>query len=130
MKTILKSAVLVASLLGVLSPASAETLHARIPFGFSAGGTAMPAGVYAIRPIPSTSALLLFENEETKQKVLVLARSTTTLDRAKEPLTFSSSLGDRMELTNIVMTVWTYELSMHPVRDSQKGASLALASAK
>jgi len=130
MKTILKSAVLVASLLGVLSPASAETLHARIPFGFSAGGAAMPAGLYAIRPIPNTSALLLFENEQTKQKVLVLARSTTTLDQAAEPLTFTAGADERMALTNIVMTMWTYELSIHPVRDSQKGATLALASAK
>jgi hypothetical protein len=64
MKTILKSAVLVASLLGVLSPASAETLHARIPFGFSVGGAAMPAGLYVIRPILDASALLLFENED------------------------------------------------------------------
>ena len=47
MKTnLLKSAFWMTSLFGALSSASAETLHARIPFAFSAGGTSMPAGNY------------------------------------------------------------------------------------
>ena len=76
MKTnLLKSVVLVASLLGALGIASAETLHAKIPFGFSAGGKAMPAGVYTIRAIPNAPGVLLFENETTKMQAIVFVRS-------------------------------------------------------
>ena len=65
MKTyLLKSALLMTSLLGTLSSASAETLHARIPFGFSAGGMAMPAGAYSISTIAGAPHVLLFENED------------------------------------------------------------------
>lgn len=76
MKTnLLKSAVLVASLLGALGSASAETLHARIPFGFSAGGKAMPAGAYSISTIPGAPSVLLFENETTKMQAIVFVRT-------------------------------------------------------
>jgi hypothetical protein len=130
MKTsLLKSAVLVASLLGALGSASAETLHARIPFGFSAGGMAMPAGAYSIRPIPNAPSVLLFENETTKMQAIVFVRTGVgTLAKPPGPLMFTES-ADRMELTNIAISDWTYELSMHAARRSQKGVALTLASA-
>jgi hypothetical protein len=132
MKTnLLKTVVLAASLLVMLTPASAETLYARIPFGFSASGTIMPAGPYAIRPIPNTHSILLFENEETKEKVLVFARVAYTAPaQAAAPLMFASGISDGVALTNIATAAWTYELSMHPIRASLKGATLVIASAK
>jgi hypothetical protein len=131
MKTnLLKTVVLAASLLVMLTPASAETLYARIPFGFSASGTIMPAGPYAIRPIPNTHSILLFENEETKEKVLVFARVAYTAPAQPAPLMFASGVSDSMALTNITTATWTYELSMHPIRASRKGATLVIASAK
>ena len=60
MKTnLLKSAVLMSSLLGALSSASAETLHARIPFAFSAGGNSMPAGNYNQHDAPRLNCACL-----------------------------------------------------------------------
>jgi hypothetical protein len=112
MKTnLLKSAVLVASLLGALSSASAETLHARIPFGFSAGGTAMPAGAYSISTIPGASMVLLFENEATKAQAIVFVRTDVAAAvKPATPLMFTSA-GERAELVHIATDGWTAERS-------------------
>jgi len=130
MKTnLLKSALLAASLLGAVSSASAETLHARIPFGFSAGGKDMPAGAYSISTIPGAPTVLLFENETTKMQAIVFARSSPgALAKPESPLMFTSS--DRTELANIVTDGWTYELSVCPASKSLKGAALAITSGK
>ncbi len=130
MKTyLLKSAVLVASLLGALSSASAETLHARIPFGFSAGGMAMPAGAYLICTIPGAPDVLLFENETTKMQAMVFVRTGIhTPAKPATPLTFTSA-GQPTELVNIATDGGTYELSIHPAPRSLKGAALAISSA-
>ena len=128
MKTnLLKSVVLVASLLGTLGSASAETLHARIPFGFSAGGNAMPAGDYLIRTIPNAPYVLLFENETTKMQALVFVRTGMNA-RAKPatPLTFISNAGESTQLANIATDSGMYEISVHPAVKSLKGAALAI----
>jgi len=118
-----------ASLAAALTPASAETLHATIPFGFSANGRTMPAGTYAIRTIPNPSPLLLFENEATKVKAIVFARQTSaTPAKPAAHLTFSSSAGEFMELTNITSMESAYEIDMHAARRSLKDSSLALTS--
>jgi hypothetical protein len=131
MKTnLLKSAVLVATLLGALGSASAETLHARIPFGFSAGGKAMPAGAYSISTIPGAPSVLLFENETTKMQAIVFVRTDPrTPANPATPLVFTSSGGERTELANIVTDGSSYELSVHPASKSLKGAALAITSA-
>ena len=129
MKTnLVKSAVLMASFSATLIPASAETLRATIPFGFSAGGIAMPGGAYSISTMPGAPSVLLFENETTKTQAIVFVRpGNTTPAEPAAPLTFTS--GDRTELANIVTGVWRYELSVHPARKSVKGAALAITSA-
>ena len=124
---LVKSAVLVASLMGALGSASAETLHARIPFGFSAGGKEMPAGAYSISTIPGAPTVLLFENETTKMQAIVFARSSPgAMANSPSPLMFTS--GDRTELANIVTDGYTYELSVRPTPKSLKGAALAITS--
>jgi hypothetical protein len=125
---LLKSAVLVASLLGALGSASAETLHARIPFGFSAGGKAMPAGAYTICTIPGAPGVLLFENETTKMQAMVFVRTgIATPAKPVTPLTFT---GERTELAHIATDGWTYELSTYSAPKSLKGAAaLAISSA-
>jgi len=131
MKTnLLKSAVLVATLLGAIGSASAETLHARIPFGFSAGGKAMPAGEYSISTIPGAPNVLLFENETTKMQALVFARTGVSEPHKKEtPLMFTSGAGEGSQLLNIATEGSSYELNSHPASKSLKGASLAITSA-
>ena len=130
MKTnLLKSAVLMASLAAALTPASAETLHATIPFGFSANGMTMPAGTYFIRTLPNPSPLLLFENETTKVKAIVFARhASATPAKPGARLTFSPSASEFVELTNITGMESAYEIDMHAARGSLKGTSLALTS--
>lgn len=129
MKTkLLKSAVLMAFLVAAVSTTSAETLHARIPFGFSAGGVAMPAGAYSISTISGAPAVLLFENETTKMQAIVFVRTGSSAPaKPASPLMFTS--GDRAELANIVTDGWAYELSVHPAPKSLKGAALAITSA-
>jgi hypothetical protein len=131
MKTyLLKSAVLVASLMGALSSASAETLHANIPFGFSAGGKAMPAGAYSISTIPNAPTVLLFENETTKMQAIVFVRTSVSAPaKMATPLMFTSSAGEGSELANIVTDGSVYELSVHPTSKPLKGAALAITSA-
>jgi hypothetical protein len=131
MKTnLLKSVVLVASLLGALGSASAETLHARIPFGFSAGSQAMPAGDYSIRTIPNVPYVLLFENETTKMQAIVFVRSGMSAPtKPATPLMFTSGAGEATKLANIATDSWTYELSVYPAVKSLKGAALALTAA-
>jgi hypothetical protein len=128
MKTnILKSVVLVASLVGAVGSASAETLHARIPFGFSAGGKDMPAGAYSISTILGAPTVLLFENETTKMQALVFARTgSSAAAKLPSPLMFTS--GAPAELANIMTDRWTYELSVHSAPKSLKGAALAITS--
>ena len=131
MKTyFLKSAVLVASMLAAMRSASAETLHARVPFGFSAGGVAMTAGAYSIRPVPYTAGALLFENETTKTQAIVFVRTVmSTPNKPTEPLTFvEGSAG--MELTNIAAEERIYELGVRSARRALKGAALAIAPAR
>jgi hypothetical protein len=128
MKTnILKSVVLVASLVGAVGSASAETLHARIPFGFSAGGKDMPAGAYSISTILGAPTVLLFENETTKMQALVFARTgSSAAAKLPSPLMFTS--GAPAELANIMTDRWTYELSVHSAPKLLKGAALAITS--
>ena len=129
MKTFLKSTILAASLLGALSTASAETLRVRIPFGFSADGSTMPAGSYAIYPLPNAPSVLLFENEGTKVKTMVFARSGAGLPiKTESPLTFTANSSERVELTSIATAGWTYELSSHSPRGLPKGVALTLTS--
>ena len=128
MKTIfLKSAFVAAALLSALGSASAETLRARIPFGFSVDGAAMPAGSYVIRPMANAPSILLFENEETKVQTLVFARAVSGMTaKLATPLTFASSASERMELANIATAEWTYELSTHSTPRVLKGVALTL----
>ena len=130
MKTnLLKSAVLMASLFGALSSASAETLHARIPFAFSAGGTSMPAGNYAISALPHAPQVLLFENEDTKMQAIVFARTASGLPaKPAPPMTFTAYSSESMELTNIAASSFTYELSTHSAQKALKGVALTLTS--
>jgi len=130
MKTnLLKSAVLMASLFGALSSASAETLRARIPFAFSAGGTSMPAGNYAISTMPHASQVLVFENEETKMQAIVFARPASGLPaKPAQPLTFTAYSSDKLELTNIAASTFTYELSTQSTPKALKGVALTLTS--
>jgi hypothetical protein len=126
---LLKSAVLMASLAAALTPASAETLHATIPFGFSANGIAMPAGTYAISTIPNATPLLLFENEATKVKAIVFARyASRTPVKPAARLTFSPSASEFVELTNITGMDSAYEIDMRSARGALKSTSLALTS--
>jgi len=126
--TLLKATVVVASLMGALSSASAETLHANIPFGFSAGGTAMPAGAYAISTIQGASTILLFENETTKMQAMVFARTGSSMPAKTSRLMFTSSGGEGSELAGIVTDGSAYELSVHTASKSLKGAALAITS--
>ena len=130
MKTnLLKSTVLAASVLGALSSASAETLHARIPFGFSAAGTAMPAGSYLIRPMPNAPYVLLFENETTKMQAIVFVRTAAGAPgKTAPPLTFTAYSSEQMELASIAASTWTYELSTHSTQKPLKGVALTLTS--
>ncbi len=54
--------------------ASAETVHATIPFDFAANGKLLPAGTYTVRTI--SGGLLLFVNESTNEKALAFARTS------------------------------------------------------
>ena len=127
MKTkLFRSTVLVASLLSVLGSASAETLRARIPFGFSADGTTMPPGAYTIRTMSGTPTVLLFENEESKVQTIVFARfASLPAETSAEPLKFTAGSSDTKELTDIATAGRTYELSTHPTR-KLKGVVLTL----
>ena len=131
MKTnLLKSVVLAASFLGGLGSASAETLRAHIPFGFSVSGTSMPAGDYAISTIASTPNVLLFENEQTKVCAFVFARpSVGAWMKPAARLTFADAGNERMDLANIATFGWTYELNIQSTRRALKGVALSLASA-
>jgi hypothetical protein len=127
--TLLKSAVLLASVFGALGSASAETLHARIPFAFSAAGISMPAGTYTIRTMPNARQVLLFENEETRAQFLVFARTASGLPaKTAPPLTFTDYSGEKMELANIAASDWTYELNTYPARKALKAVALTLTS--
>ena len=125
--TLLKSAVLLASVCGVSGSAAAETLHARIPFAFSAAGTSMPAGTYAIRTMPHAPQVLLFEHAETGMQAMVFARTAPgVLDKPSSPITFAEG-SEQMELINIAASDCTYELSPH-ARKALKGVALTLTS--
>ena len=128
MKTnLLKSAFLMTSLFGALGSLSAETLHARIPFAFSAAGTSMAAGNYVIRTMPHAPQVLLFENEDTKLQAIVFARTASGLPaRPAPPLIFTADSGEPFKLTNIAASSWTYELSAHPTQKALKGVALTL----
>ena len=89
----------------------------------------MPAGAYSIRPIPGAPGVLLFENETTKMQAIVFVR-TRVGSQAKPPGPPLFTEGaDRMELTDIATSEWTYELSTQAARRPQKGVALTLASA-
>ena len=131
MKTnLLKSAVLLATLLGAVGSASAETLHANIPFAFSAGGKAMPPGAYSISTIPGAPNVLLFENETTNMQALVFARASMSAPtKTATPLVFTIRAGEGSQLANIVTDASGYEFSVRPASRSLKGAALAITSA-
>src|SRR5207302_7062867 len=108
---------------------SAETLRARIPFAFSAGGTSMPAGNYAISTMPHAPQVLVFENEETKMQAIVLVRTASGLPaKSAQPFTFTSYSSDSMELTNNAASNFTFELSTHSAPKALKGVALTLTS--
>jgi hypothetical protein len=131
MKTnLLKSVALVTTLLGAVGSASAETLHARIPFAFSAGGKAMPAGTYSISTIPGASTVLLFENETEKMQALVFVRTSVSPPaKAATPLMFTKDAGEGSQLAHIMTDASTYELSVSTSSKPLKTAALAIGSA-
>jgi len=113
MKTnFLKTALLAASFFGVVATASAETIHANIPFAFTANGTPMPAGAYTIRSMSSTPNILVFENDATKAKAIAFARTAYESTDATVGFVLKTAAS-------------TYELSMAPA-SSVKGALLAI----
>ena len=123
--TLLKSAVLLVSVFGTFSSAAAETLHAHIPFAFSAAGTSMPAGTYAIRTMAHAPQVLLFEHEETRMQAMVFVRTAPGVpDKLSPPVTFAEG-SEQMELINIAASDRTYELSTH-ARKALKGVALTL----
>jgi hypothetical protein len=111
--TLLKTIVFAATVMGSASIASAETVHATIPFSFMANGTSMPAGSYTVRTMPGSATVLLFENDATKAKALAFARTSADAGKA----TFA-----------IKMATVTYELSKET--STLKGALLAVTPAK
>jgi hypothetical protein len=119
MKTnLLKTALLAASFLGVVSSASAETVHANIPFAFYANGKAMPAGTYTVQTIGGATPVLLFVNDATSEKAMAFAR------------TASDSSGNSSLALIIKTASKTYELSMTAPASSLKGALLTLTPGK
>jgi hypothetical protein len=117
------------SFLGALGSASAEVLRANIPFGFSADGTSMPAGTYAIRTVASTPYVLVFENEQTKVQTFVFVRALAGASiKPVGLLTFADAGHERMDLANIATYGQTYELNVQSTRSALKGVALTLAS--
>ena len=110
MKTsISKTLVLTVAALGLSSLASAETVHAAIPFEFKVNGTTMPAGTYTVRTMSGSSPILLFENDATKAKALAFARVAPTASK---------------DALAIKMATATYEVSKES--SSLKGALLSV----
>jgi hypothetical protein len=105
MKTnLLKTALLAASFFGVAATASAEIVHANIPFEFSANGKSMPAGMYTIQPLAGSSSILVFKNETTNEKAMAFVRTTPS----------ASSKGVALTIKTAYVT---YELSQLPKAD-------------
>ena len=128
---LLKAVLLTMSAWGAFGSASAETLHARIPFEFSVAGTTMPAGSYLISTVANTPNVLLFENEATKaQSIVFVRRGPARAVGSPPPMTFASDSGDRMALTKIATGASAYELSAYPARDASKRVALTLAAGK
>jgi hypothetical protein len=116
--TLLKTTLLAVSVLGAVSSASAETVHAKIPFEFFVNGTAMPAGSYTVRTLTGTSPALVFENDLTKVQAIAFAR-TTGAGAATTASTFT------------VKTASTaYEVNLGAPTNPLKGVVLALTPAK
>ncbi len=118
MTNLLKSTLFAASMLfGLGSVASAETLHAKVPFTFTAAGTVLPAGTYTIRPLNGTIGVLLFENEETGARNIVFAQmSVDSRGKATVPLTFAPVAGSGRALTSIRTLSGGYDLSLRSAR--------------
>jgi hypothetical protein len=109
---LLKTALLASAFFGALGTASAEIVHANIPFEFSANGKIMPAGGYLVQSLPGSSSVLVFVNDATGAKAIAFAR------------TISDASG-KHEGTFFIKTAYkTYELGMAPT--PLKGALLTL----
>lgn len=119
MKTkLLKPVLLAASILGIVSSASGETVHASIPHEFFLNGKAMPAGIYTVRPLSGTPSILLFVNEETREKALAFARTVPDTS-GEHPLALLIKAAER-----------SYEVGIAPARSSTKKSFLSLVPAK
>jgi hypothetical protein len=84
--------------LTITASASAESVHATIPFEFTANGKMLPAGTYTVRTISGVSNLLLFVNESTNEKALAFVRTALT--------------GQSVQSFTIQTAEKSYELSM------------------
>jgi hypothetical protein len=124
-KSLLNSAFVMASLLGAVGSAPAQTLHARIP---SRGWYDNAGRGYTISVMFHAPQVLLFENEGTKVQTIVFARTVSGLPAKATPLTFGGSSGDHMVLTNITASGWTYELNAIAATKPLKGVALTLTS--
>jgi hypothetical protein len=116
--TFLKTILLAVTVIGAAATASAETVHATIPFEFTANGKTMPAGKYTVRTMPGSPSVLLFENEVTKMQAVAFAR------------TAQGATGKSGRALSIAMGNATYEMSTLPSGSKLKGAVLAITPAK
>jgi hypothetical protein len=69
-----KMMIAAAALVAVAGVASAQTMEAKIPFAFRAGGTVLPAGTYRVEMLrgPSGSPFLVIRGQEPGQQVQAL----------------------------------------------------------
>jgi len=79
-----------------------SSIKARIPFGFYAGNTWLPAGKYTIR-LPNTLApdLLLIQNANDPVEAFLITDSTTRATAARESSLDFDRLGNKYFLSDI-----------------------------
>ena len=80
------------------------SVHATIPFAFTAGEATLPAGEYTIQRVSETSGALLIRSEDGTAGAAVLAASTLARGRTSLP---GKLVFHRYEGTYFLAEVWT-----------------------
>jgi hypothetical protein len=85
----MKKSLVITALLAAAA-AHAESLRVNVPFTFSAAGTIMPAGEYAIRPVAGSAGVLLLDG--VKKQAFVFGRIATDRTTGKSKVVFKGDV--------------------------------------
>lgn len=78
-----------------------NAIAVNVPFDFVAGGKALPAGEYSVRPSSTGNTLILIDRKDASVSALIITHAVVSLDTQTESKLVFNRYGDRYFLSQV-----------------------------